>query len=117
MTTFCRPQLGGSDIGESKGRGTEGVGVGGAGLAGRLRDSKPQRFHGNQTSRKREQLTLKEVGGELLVKDGPAEYFNCRVVAVGQESLAQDISRCLCAENPPPRMKLPSLTVNSLKFP
>jgi len=44
--------------------------------------------HGNQTSRQREQLTFKREGDEIVLESGPAEYFGCRVVRVGEELLA-----------------------------
>mmetsp|Transcript_99683 Transcript_99683/g.282086 ORF Transcript_99683/g.282086 Transcript_99683/m.282086 type:complete len:952 (-) Transcript_99683:54-2909(-) len=44
-------------------------------------------FHGNQTSRRREQITLQERGDEVHMVDGPAEYDGCRLIRVGKESL------------------------------
>jgi tetratricopeptide (TPR) repeat protein len=44
--------------------------------------------HGNQTSRQREQLTLRRKGDEIIIENGPAEYFGCRAIRVGEESLA-----------------------------
>mmetsp|Transcript_37774 Transcript_37774/g.70816 ORF Transcript_37774/g.70816 Transcript_37774/m.70816 type:complete len:927 (-) Transcript_37774:194-2974(-) len=42
-------------------------------------------FHGNQTSRRREQITLKMKDGEVVVEEGPAEYHGTRAVRVGEE--------------------------------
>ncbi|CAE7811349.1 tom70 [Symbiodinium sp. CCMP2592] len=44
-------------------------------------------FHGQQTSRAREQICLAERGDQVLVVEGPAEYLNCRLLRVGEESL------------------------------
>ncbi|CAE8654545.1 unnamed protein product, partial [Polarella glacialis] len=60
---------------------------------GRLAAAVWREFHGQQTSRKREQLTLVQKGDDVLVVDGPAEYFNCRVMRVGAESMALNPSR------------------------
>mmetsp|Transcript_24238 Transcript_24238/g.38791 ORF Transcript_24238/g.38791 Transcript_24238/m.38791 type:complete len:927 (+) Transcript_24238:77-2857(+) len=43
--------------------------------------------HGNQTSRRREEFTVKRLGDEIVVLDCPAEFFGCRVVRIGEESL------------------------------
>jgi len=43
--------------------------------------------HGNQTSRKREQITLQQKKHEVLMVDGPAEYFGCRIMRIGDECL------------------------------
>ncbi|CAE7272319.1 epsE [Symbiodinium sp. CCMP2456] len=44
-------------------------------------------FHGQQTSRAREQICLAERGEQVLVVEGPAEYLNCRLLRVGEESM------------------------------
>ncbi|CAE7248772.1 epsE [Symbiodinium natans] len=44
-------------------------------------------FHGQQTSRAREQICLAEKGEQVLVVEGPAEYLNCRLLRVGEESM------------------------------
>lgn len=44
-------------------------------------------FHGNQTSRRREQISLSEINGDVAVVDGPAEYHGCRITHVGGEPL------------------------------
>lgn len=55
---------------------------------GRLSAVAWREFHGNQTSRSREQLILALRGHEVIVEDGPAELHGCRVVRVGEEPLA-----------------------------
>merc|ERR1712137_182675 len=45
-------------------------------------------FHGSQTSRRREQLTLTERNGEIVIQDGPAEYHGSRLIRVGEDLLA-----------------------------
>eukprot|EP00435_Cladocopium_sp_Y103_P043867 s2658_g12.t1 len=45
-------------------------------------------FHGQQTSRAREQICLVQRGEDVVVTDGPAEYSNCRLLRVGEESIA-----------------------------
>jgi len=42
---------------------------------------------GNQTSRKREQITMFKKGNDIHLAEGPAEYHGCRVVRVGEESM------------------------------
>jgi len=44
-------------------------------------------FHGDQNTRQREQLTLCERDGRILVSNGPAELQRCRVLQVGEESM------------------------------
>eukprot|EP00747_Dinoflagellata_sp_TGD_P164171 gnl/TRDRNA2_/TRDRNA2_183719_c0_seq1.p1 gnl/TRDRNA2_/TRDRNA2_183719_c0~~gnl/TRDRNA2_/TRDRNA2_183719_c0_seq1.p1 ORF type:complete len:970 (-),score=208.77 gnl/TRDRNA2_/TRDRNA2_183719_c0_seq1:43-2898(-) len=48
---------------------------------------------GNQNSRRREQITLERKGDEVLMVDGPAEYFGCRVIKVGDELLNLDVEK------------------------
>eukprot|EP00933_Yihiella_yeosuensis_P075370 TRINITY_DN8472_c0_g1_i1.p1 TRINITY_DN8472_c0_g1~~TRINITY_DN8472_c0_g1_i1.p1 ORF type:complete len:676 (-),score=111.91 TRINITY_DN8472_c0_g1_i1:143-1990(-) len=55
---------------------------------GRVAASVWREDHGNQTSRKREEVVLERVGDDIMVANGPAEYFNCRILRVGEESLA-----------------------------
>eukprot|EP00931_Biecheleriopsis_adriatica_P074307 TRINITY_DN48395_c0_g1_i1.p1 TRINITY_DN48395_c0_g1~~TRINITY_DN48395_c0_g1_i1.p1 ORF type:complete len:960 (+),score=205.69 TRINITY_DN48395_c0_g1_i1:23-2902(+) len=55
---------------------------------GRLCAAVWREFHGQQTSRKREQLIIAQKGEEILVVDGPAEYVNCKLLRVGEESMA-----------------------------
>jgi len=43
---------------------------------------------GNQTSRKREQITMYRKGERILLAEGPAEYDGCQVVRVGEESMS-----------------------------
>ncbi|CAJ1439257.1 unnamed protein product, partial [Effrenium voratum] len=45
-------------------------------------------FHGQQTSRAREQICLAQRGEEVVVVDGPAEYSRSRILRIGQESTA-----------------------------
>eukprot|EP00930_Biecheleria_cincta_P087618 TRINITY_DN76846_c0_g1_i1.p1 TRINITY_DN76846_c0_g1~~TRINITY_DN76846_c0_g1_i1.p1 ORF type:complete len:938 (+),score=191.22 TRINITY_DN76846_c0_g1_i1:26-2839(+) len=55
---------------------------------GRLVASVWREFHGQQTSRKREQLTIVRKGDKVVVAEGPAEYLGCQVLQVGEESMA-----------------------------
>jgi len=48
---------------------------------------------GNQTSRKREQITLYRKDDRILVADGPAEYHGCQVVRIGEESMSLNPER------------------------
>mmetsp|Transcript_37769 Transcript_37769/g.108868 ORF Transcript_37769/g.108868 Transcript_37769/m.108868 type:complete len:940 (+) Transcript_37769:43-2862(+) len=48
---------------------------------------------GNQTSRKREQITMYRKGDQILLQEGPAEYHGCQVVRVGEESLSLNPER------------------------
>jgi glycosyltransferase involved in cell wall biosynthesis len=41
-------------------------------------------FHGNQTSRQRDQLTFCEKDGEIRLSECPSEYEGCRVVRIGE---------------------------------
>lgn len=50
-------------------------------------------FHGQQTSRAREQICLVQRGEDVVVADGPAEYSNCRLLLVGEESIAVNPDR------------------------
>jgi len=47
-------------------------------------------FHGNQTSRQREQLVFSQRGSKVCVVDGPAEYSGCTVVRIGDAPIAAD---------------------------
>lgn len=44
-------------------------------------------FHGQQTSRAREQICLAQRGEDVVLMDGPAEYSNCRLLRIGDESM------------------------------
>lgn len=44
-------------------------------------------FHGNQTSRKREQVCFVE-RDDIVIEEGPAEYLGCRLLRVADTSLA-----------------------------
>lgn len=48
---------------------------------------------GNQTSRKREQITMYRKGDQILLAEGPAEYHGCQVVRIGEESMALNPER------------------------
>lgn len=50
-------------------------------------------FHGQQTSRRREQLTLVQRGREVLVVEGPAEFHGCRLLRVGEESISLKLDK------------------------
>jgi len=58
---------------------------------GRVVVSAWREFYGNQTSRMREQFTLRKQGPHVMVEDSSAEYAGCRVVGVGGHSLAMDL--------------------------
>jgi len=47
--------------------------------------------HGDQTSRRREQVIFERRGRSVVVAEGPAEYHNCRIVRIGEQSLALDL--------------------------